>query len=148
MQIVGFNLLEIKGKRKEFLDRNFDMKVNLSMKNVKKIDFDVKEDANVLGFHFEFSVECTGENGKIEIEGVILAMLSKKEADEILKTWEKEKKLSDKIRTFIYNIIFSKCNIKALELEEELNLPTHIPMPLLRESTKEETKEQKKKEKK
>jgi hypothetical protein len=41
------------------------------------------------------------------------------------------KKIPDKMRVPIFNFIMSKCNIKALSLEDDLNLPYHIPMPRL-----------------
>jgi len=31
----------------------------------------------------------------------------------------------------LFNIILRKCHVKALELEEDLNLPLHVQMPSL-----------------
>jgi len=43
----------------------------------------------------------------------------------------KNKKISDDIRMPLFNMILTKCNLKALQFEEEFALPTHVPMPRL-----------------
>jgi hypothetical protein len=43
------------------------------------------------------------------------------------------------MRLGIFNFIMVKCNVKALYLEDEMNMPLHVPMPRL-------TKEVQKKE--
>ena len=40
-----------------------------------------------------------------------------------------EKKIPEKFKEIIFNSIFRKCNLKALQFEEELNLPPHLPLP-------------------
>ena len=51
-------------------------------------------------------------------------------AREVLKGW-KDKENLEEFRMFMFNVILRKSNIKALELEDELNLPPHIPLPSL-----------------
>ena len=53
------------------------------------------------------------------------------EIKEVLEDWKK-KKLSDSFQEILFNIILRKANIKALELEEELNLPFHINLPSIK----------------
>ena len=54
----------------------------------------------------------------------------KDELKEFSKTM-KEKSIPDKFRPTIFNFIMNKCNIKALSIEDELNLPYHVQMPRL-----------------
>ena len=42
------------------------------------------------------------------------------------------------LRMNLFNLILRKSNIKALELEDEMNLPLHIPFPPLRMDKKQE----------
>jgi hypothetical protein len=46
----------------------------------------------------------------------------------VLKKW-KNKKIEDEVRVPLFNLILTKCNLKALQFEEEFGLPTHIPFP-------------------
>ena len=76
-------------------------------------------------------LRADGANYKmIELKGEIGLLPEPDELKEILKSWKK-KQIADKFKTPLFNFIMSKCNIKALGLEDELNLPLHIPMPKL-----------------
>jgi hypothetical protein len=48
-----------------------------------------------------------------------------------MDTWTKTKKLDKELMTLITNFILIKCNIKALELSQQVNLPPHIRLPLV-----------------
>ena len=54
--------------------------------------------------------------------------VEKKLAKEILKEW-KSKKIEETLKVQLLNFIISKVSIKALELEEDLDLPYHLPFP-------------------
>jgi hypothetical protein len=44
------------------------------------------------------------------------------------KLWKK-KEMPNAMRLPIFNFILRKCTAKALTLQDELGLPTHIPLP-------------------
>ena len=49
----------------------------------------------------------------------------------VLKKDWKKKKFNHPVKLPLFNFIMEKCNLKALQLEEEVSLPFHIPMPKL-----------------
>lgn len=55
-----------------------------------------------------------------------------KEVKKMLADWKKDKRNLDfeSVRT-ILNLVLIKCNIKALELSQQVNLPPHLAMPLM-----------------
>ena len=57
----------------------------------------------------------------------IIFSLDPKDAKQVLKEWE-SKKINEKFKMDLFSVILRKSNIKSLELEEELNLPLHIPL--------------------
>jgi hypothetical protein len=63
-------------------------------------------------------------------KGVLAIALDKKMGEEILKKWKDKETVKD-FKLAVLNVIFKKCNIKALQLEEELGLPLHMPMASL-----------------
>ena len=69
------------------------------------------------------------------MSGGIVISAENKEAGEILEKW-KEKELSESFRLFLFNFILNKTGIKALQLEDDLNLPYHLPMPSLKKQEK------------
>ena len=48
---------------------------------------------------------------------------------EALAKWNKDKNLPKDVLEEAYNHILGKCNIEALVLGREMQLPAHIPLP-------------------
>lgn len=127
MRIIGFGFEKIsaqKGKGKDL-----KIKINSNI-DIISVDKDRIENLNeeVLRLHFKFITDFDPDLAKILLEGYILLSTDKAKAKEIMKKW-KLKKLPDDVRIPLFNFILTKCNIKALNLEEDINIPTHIPMP-------------------
>jgi hypothetical protein len=59
-------------------------------------------------------------------------MAESKIIKDFIKQW-KQKKLPEEHRILIFNVILKKSNLKAMQLEDELNLPLHIPLPSVKE---------------
>ena len=62
---------------------------------------------------------------------------SKEDSKTLTKSWKKNE-IPDGTKIPLFNVILKKCTTKALQLEEELLLPSHIPMPQLRPQSKKE----------
>lgn len=129
MKIISFNLSKILIEKKQ----NFQGKIEIAQDvNIKEISQDniplTKED--VLKIDFTFLINYSNNIAKLEFEGSLLIIPEKNELKEILRSW-KDKKITDEIRAPLFNFIMSKCNIKALSLEDDMGLPYHIPMPKL-----------------
>ncbi|MBI2658791.1 hypothetical protein HYX05_01660 [Candidatus Woesearchaeota archaeon] len=52
-----------------------------------------------------------------------------KKIKELLASWKKDKKVPKELMAGLLNTILTKCNIQALILSQEINLPAPIPMP-------------------
>lgn len=145
IRVIGFNFIKISAEKlKENLDKSESLKIDTKMdisyvEPFKSDFFKMKEDVLKVGFVNIISYEPG--LAKIEINGDIIISADPKTAREILKGW-KDKTTSEDFRIFIFNIILRKSNIKSLQLEEELGLPPHIPMPALTKQA--ENKENKK----
>ena len=128
----------MRGRQKISVERND--KVDAKTKQLKinsKIDIkDIDKEKieaiteEILKLDFVFSINYEPKIAEIAFEGSILMTLNKEQSKEMVKQW-KSKKVPDSIRIPIFNFIMTRCNIRALQLEEEMNLPTHIPMPRL-----------------
>jgi len=126
MKIVGFNFTKILAER----EGPAEGKVNISM--TLDIDSMTKESLQaisqtVVKSDFNFLVKYE-KMAKLEFKGSIYFTAEDEKIKEIMKKW-KDKKVPDDIRVPLYNLILTKSNIRALELEDEFGLPTHIPMP-------------------
>lgn len=141
MAVVGFALSRILIERKESIKTDrIEIKSKLNVKDMKKEpSIKLVEDKEVLKFTFNYEIVYGDELAKIEMGGHLLWMADPKTVKEILKNWEKKKEVPDEFKLGIYNTIFHKCNIKALELEEDFNLPPHIQLPVIQPQEKQTT---------
>ncbi|MBU3912606.1 MAG: hypothetical protein KKB21_00860 [Nanoarchaeota archaeon] len=130
MQIIGFNFTKISSERKKNPSGKMEIKSNINLKNISQEKVDLIKDKDVLKFEFEFKIDYSPDIAIILFEGSILAIVDKETQKDVLKKW-KTKKISDEVRLPLFNTILAKCNLKSLQLEDEFNLPMHVPMPRL-----------------
>lgn len=129
-QIIGFNLTKISVEREKEIKGQINIRHNLDIPEAKKEPVSIAKDKDVLSFDFKFTINYEPKMANILFEGNVLLLAEPKESREILKGWKKkEKKELEGIRMAIYNTVLTKCSIKSLELENDLNLPSHLPLP-------------------
>ncbi len=128
MQIIGFNLKSISAERTDNQTDKLEITSNIEIKDVTKDSIELMKDKFILKFDFEFSIQYKPEIANIKFKGFITAIVEKSQQKEILDQWQ-EKKIPEESRLLLFNLILAKCSLRALSLEEELNLPTHFPLP-------------------
>jgi hypothetical protein len=136
MQIIGFNLTKISIEKKEKLVGNLQINQSIDIIEVVKEKVPISED-DALKMRFNFSINYKEDFAKVEFEGNLILLPEKEELKNFLKEW-KDKKVPEELRIPLFNFIMNKCNIKALTLEDELNLPFHIPLPKVNPENKPE----------
>ena len=137
MKFIGFNFtkISIEKFKNKLEDLKIDTKINIS--GINKVKSDIfKNKEEILEVKFNYEITYDSEIAKISFEGLVLVSIDPKESKEILKKWEK-KELLEEFKITLFNIILKKSNLKALQLEDELNLPTHITLPFIKKPSKE-----------
>jgi len=127
MRIIGFNLTKISIQRKEKQEQKVQINQNIDIKDIKEEDIPISKD-KAIKITFNLTIDYSDNFAKIEFEGSVLILPNKEELKKFMDAW-KSKKIPDNTRIPLFNFIMGKCNIKALALEDEMNLPLHIPMP-------------------
>lgn len=133
MKLAGFNFNKInaeKGSKERPTDQKINTNVEILDITTKKSIF-LKEKETYLVIQFSHNIKYGQDFAKIELSGNVALVLDSKMAKEILKEW-KQKKMPVAFKIDLFNIILNKTNIRALPLEEEMNLPPHIPLPSLK----------------
>ena len=140
MQIIGFNFTKISGtKSLDFKPGTINTHIEFINVEKEKLDLFKEEEALKLSFRF---IILYGEIRKDEIEqpninesdaditfeGTLILSLPKEESKEIQKAWKK-KNLPQTFQAPLYNFILRKCTPKAVFLEDEIGLPTHLKVP-------------------
>lgn len=137
MRILGINFQKISCERKKPLTGKLKVNSNINLDKIEEDTFELAKGQNILKFNFIFTINYS-ECADLELRGFVIMAADKAEKNEVLKSWKK-KKIPDKYKIPLFNMILAKCNIKALQLEEELNLPPHIPMPAIRPESSQQT---------
>ena len=133
IKLASFHYLKLNGERKENFDGELRIAPNINIKSIDKFDSDKKQDVVKIVFSFEVDY---GELGKINLEGFMLLIVDSKTLKDVVDGW-KAKKLDNEINLTIINVIMQKASIKAIQLEDELGLPSHIQIPRLQLGKKE-----------
>ncbi len=128
--IVGFGFTKLSAERNEAAKGKIDINNNVTIKNVEEADISLgKNNQSVIKFLFEFTSKYEPNVGNILFEGELLYMDDAKKTKEILASWKKDKKVPKELMAGLLNTILTKCNIQALILSQEINLPAPIPLP-------------------
>jgi hypothetical protein len=132
----SFKKISIEKYKEDLKELKIQNKLDIiSITPIKTSLLKLKED--LLNIKFSYILDYNPEIAKLEVEGNLFIAVNPKDYKNILKDWE-NKKLDDQIKFSLFNFIFKKVNIKALNLEEELGLPFHIPFPSIKLSQKKE----------
>ncbi len=130
MPIVGFGLTKIIAEKTDAIKGKVDIRNNVSVKDVKPADISLgREKGNTAKFIFEFTSSYEPGIGRILFEGEVLFMDDSARIKELQESWKKDKKLPQDVMAPVLNSILNKCNVQALILSQDINLPPPIPLP-------------------
>ncbi len=130
MTIVGFNFIKIEVEKKNSSAGKINISNNVSIKEVTDTDLSLgTEKQKAIKFVFEFVSTYEPKIGKILFGGEVLFMDEASKVKKIMDEWKKNKRVEKALMSTILNAVLTKCNVQALILSQEVNLPSPIPMP-------------------
>ena len=145
MKVLSFTIKKILAERifKDF-SSGYTINTDVEFTNLVKDKVEMLKADDVFNLAFKFTVgygdgaekdrkidkKEASKGGEVIFEGNILLAAEKEEAKDMIKGWKK-KEIPANIRFPLFNMILKKCSSRALALEEEINLPSHVPMPQL-----------------
>lgn len=137
MPIVGFNFDRINVEKKNPIRGRVQVKTDMAIKDVKDQELLMgKKKESVLKFVFKFVVNYQPDIGEIAIDGHVLFMEEPSEVKKIMSGWKKKKFIPPNLMTLLLNAVLVRCNVKALVLSHEVNLPPHIRLPTISPKSK------------
>jgi len=133
MQVLGFNLTKISAEKNSKVTKPPVTNIEFIDYEKEKVDFLKDSEAVKIGFKYDlvYEGETKKENsneGQVLFKGNVILSVSKEEIKKITKEWKK-KQLPDDVKVLLFNLILRRCTPKAVHLQDEINLPFHVPMP-------------------
>ena len=130
MAIVGFNFTRMHAERRAAIRGRLNINNNITIKDVQEADLAFgKSNESALRFMFEFTSTYEPKAGEIVMQGELIDMVESKDVKEVMDSWKKKKQVPQQTMTRILTTILNRCNIQALVLSRDINLPPPIPMP-------------------
>lgn len=137
MTIVGFNFTNIHVHKDKPATGKINVSNNVSIKNVEETQLSMGQNKqNGLKFSFEFVSSYEPEVGAINLYGDVLTLEDEAKHKEILDGWKKNNSLDKSVMTPLLNHILQKCNVQALILSRDINLPPPVQLPKVSEKQK------------
>lgn len=124
MRLVGFNFTKIEASRPEVIQKIEKITQEFNFVDFFEDSFSIMKESTMLKVKFKYTVYYEPHTPKIEIEGIAMLNGESKEVKNTIKDWKK-KRLNEELRIYLTKTILNKCALKALNLEEEMNIPTH-----------------------
>lgn len=140
MRLIGFNFTKIQAEKiKDRADSiKFNSKINIPSIEPLKTDL-IKTKEDIVKINFNYVLSYEPEFAKIEISGNMLVSLDSKLTKQVLKGFN-DKDTPNDFKIFVLNLILKKVNLRALQFEDELNLPMHLPLISLNKDNLKEKK--------
>lgn len=129
MALIGFHYTRISAERKSSGAEKVKVSNNIVITAVREAKVAIGEQKEA-GVEFGFQFRSSYEPGiaTITLEGAVVYLTSEAKAKEIITGWAKDKKLTPDVLEKVYNHLLEKCNIEALMLSRDMQLPPHIPL--------------------
>lgn len=130
MNIVGFNFTKINAERKRAVVGKININNNISINEMNEAKIGIGSgDRQAVRISFTFASTYTQDMAKLAFDGDLLLLLEKKRAEQLVKEWSDDKKIPDDIAQKVMSHILERCNIQALLVAKDLNLPSPVPLP-------------------
>ena len=136
MRLIGFNLTKMNLEKKSDNFKGIKINTGIDLLEIKEVNstlFNSQEP--ILMIKFNQYVNYDKDVASLSFYGNLIVSTDQKQAREVFDKW-KDKKLPEDFKLTIFNLIFKKITLKALQMEEELNLPPHIPFPSFKQNEK------------
>ena len=129
MAILSFGFNKILVEKSVKNSKQINIKSGLKILDVVSSDMikDAKQKAFVIKFGFDVKYEP--EVGNINLEGELMYLASEDLAKKLEASWKKDKSMPKEVGMVVFNRILQNCNIEALILSREINLPAPIQLP-------------------
>ncbi|MBD3361248.1 hypothetical protein GF358_00490 [Candidatus Woesearchaeota archaeon] len=130
MTIIGMQFNKISVEKLNPLAGKVSINNNVTIKKLEKTKVTLgKTKQDVLQFTYEYKADYEPKIALITLVGNLTYLEKPEKIDELIKQWKKDKNLPKEILTPILNSIYTKCNVQALVMAREINLPPPIQLP-------------------
>jgi len=128
MTIVGFNFTKLNIENKGVFKPNEKISSDLKIVDIVPEKTAIDESKELVKFQFEFVVDYAG-SGNASLCGDVIYLDEPEKVKSLLENWKVKKTVPGELLQQVLNMVLFKCNIKALSMSQDVNLPPHFQLP-------------------
>lgn len=136
MGVLGFNYSKVLAERTNPVKGKVDINNSVHITDVEESKLAVVKGQKAINVTFKYASQYSPKVAKIEIEGGLVYTAEEKDIKSYLKEWKDNKTMPRPVMTEMINYVLGKCNIEAIILSRDLNIPSPIPLPKVSEESK------------
>ena len=127
---MGFHFTKVNIERKNSVKRDSKIEItnNFNITKITQEEPPVKGAGDLIKVEFDFNVDYAPKIGNIALTGNLIFLDNAKVIKTALDEWHKNKKLNQDLSDQIMRPALYRCNLKALTMSQEVNLPPHLPI--------------------
>lgn len=136
MKLISFNFTKMDLEKKSDNLQGLKIGTEINILDIKEAKADIfSSPDSLIVIKFEYDINYEKDIATLKFYGNLIISVEEKVSKEVLKQW-KDKELPEDFKLSVFNLIFKKSSLKALQFEGEFNLPPHIPLPSFKASEK------------
>ncbi len=132
MAVLNFGFTKIEVEKKGVMSKQINIQSGMNIIDVIESDMVNASKQKAFSIKFSFDTKYEPKLGHIHLEGDLLYLADEAVSKEIATAWKKNKSLPKDIALVVFNKILHNCNVEALILSKEINLPAPIQLPKVR----------------
>lgn len=129
MNVINIAFTEISAKKDKAPKGSVNVSNNVKVTSLKESKLNLDKDRKTIEVEFEYTTKYNPDIGQISLKGRLLALDDEKIVKELLKKWDKDKKMDKEMAPQYLNPIMNKAVLETIFLAREIELPSPIPMP-------------------
>ena len=130
MTLVAFHFKKMLAEKKKNAAGKISAKNNVAITDIKEAKLNMGKSSQAgAEVTFQFTVNYEPDLGSIELVGAVVYMGTTEVIKAVMDAWEKDKQVSKDVVEELYNHVLHKCNIQALIMARDMQLPAHIQLP-------------------
>lgn len=129
MAVIGFSFTKMLVEKKSPVKGKISINNNVGITGVEETKLDINTDKKSLRLTFEFTSSYEPAVAQILLQGEVIYLIDKNKAEATVANWKKNKKLDKEVMSQVLNNVLAKCNVEALILSKDMNLPPPMPLP-------------------
>ncbi len=128
--MFGFNFTKISGEKKGAIKGKVNIANSVKITDLEQIEVAFgKTRQKALKFVFEYKSSYDPGVGQIVLEGELLDIDDDSVIKLVTEEWKKNKRIPEDMMAKVLNAVLERCNVQALIISRDLNLPPSVPLP-------------------